>query len=158
MPVTLPPTIVAPLLVVVAAATLVIAAWVLVGLVNPGTVNAMTLPALNVPAVNAMVKTKGPVPDKAEAPAAPDEGAVKERVPEPLSAKPAPLSVMTILPSGATAVAGVSVTLMVTPVAPFATLLRVIAGEAIPSEIMDGATFCCVPDCADVESSKTPAA
>ena len=154
----LDPTIVAPLLVVVAAATLVIAAWVLVGLVNPGTVNAMTLPALNVPAVNVMVKTKGPVPDKAEAPAAPDEGAVNARVPEPLSAKPAPLSVMMILPSGATAAAGVSVTLMITPVAPFATLLRVIAGEAIPSEIMDGATFCCVPDCADVESSKTPAA
>ena len=153
----LDPTIVAPLLVVVAAATLVIAACVLVGLVNPGMVNAMTLPALNVPEYE-MVKTKGPVPDKAEAPAAPDEGAVKERVPEPLSAKPAPLSVMMILPSGATAVAGVSVTLMVTPVAPFATLLRVIAGEAIPSEIMDGATFCCVPDCADVESSKTPAA
>ena len=143
---------------VVAAATLVIAACVLVGLVNPGMVNAMTLPASNVPAVNEMVRTKGPVPDRAVLPAAPDEGAVNARVPEPLSAKPAPLSVMMILPSGATAAAGVSVTLMVTPVAPFATLLRVIAGEAIPSEIMDGATFCCVPDCADVESSKTPAA
>ena len=126
----LDPTIVAPLLVVVAAATLVIAACAPVGLVNPGMVNAMTLPALNVPEYE-MVKTKGPVPDKAEAPA--DEGAVKERGPEPLSAKPAPLSVMMILPSGANAVAGVSVTLMVTPVAPFATLLRVMAGEAIPS-------------------------
>ena len=153
----LDPTIVVPLLAVVAAATLVIAAWVLVGLVNPGMVNAMTLPALNVP-VYELVKTKGPVPDRAVLPAAPDEGAVNARVPAPLSAKPAPLSVMMILPSGATAVAGVSVTLMVTPVSPFATLLRVIAGEAIPSEIMDGATFCCVPDCADVESSKTPAA
>ena len=131
----LDPTIVAPLLVVVAAATLVIAACVLVGLVNPGMVNAMTLPALNVPAVNVMVKTKGPVPDKAEAPAAPDEGAVKERVPAPLSAKPAPLSVMMILPSGATAVAGVSVTLMVTPVAPFATLLRVMMGDRAPREV-----------------------
>ena len=119
---------------VVAAATLVIAACVLVGLVNPGMVNAMTLPALNVPEYE-MVKTKGPVPDKAEAPAAPDEGAVKERVPEPLSAKPAPLSVMTILPSGATAVAGVSVTLMITPVAPFATLLRVMVGDRAPREV-----------------------
>ena len=120
------------MLVVVAAATLVIAACVLVGLVNPGTVNAMTLPALNVPEYE-MVKTKGPVPDKAEAPA--DEGAVKERVPEPLSAKPAPLSVMMILPSGATAVAGVSVTLMITPVAPFATLLRVMVGDRAPREV-----------------------
>jgi len=131
----LDPTIVAPLLVVVAAATLVIASCVPVGLVNPGMVNAMTLPALNVPAVNVMVKTKGPVPDKAEAPAAPDEGAVNARVPEPLSAKPAPLSVMMILPSGANAVVGVSVTLMVTPVAPFATLLRVMMGDRAPREV-----------------------
>ena len=134
----LDPTIVVPpvpSLAVVAAATLVIAAWVLVGLVNPGMVNAMTLPALNVPAVNEMVKTKGPVPDKAEAPAAPDEGAVKARVPAPLSAKPVPLSVMTILPSGATAVAGVSVTLMITPVAPMVTLLRVMAGDRAPIEV-----------------------
>ena len=98
-------------------------------------VNAMTLPALNVPAVNVMVKTKGPVPDKAEAPAAPDEGAVKARVPAPLSAKPTPLSVMMILPSGATAVAGVSVTLMVTPVAPTVTLLRVMVGDRAPREV-----------------------
>ena len=98
-------------------------------------VNAMTLPALNAPAVNEMVKTKGPVPDKAEAPAAPDEGAVKARVPEPLSAKPAPLSVMMILPSGANAVAGVSVTLMVTAVAPMATLLRVMMGDRAPREV-----------------------
>ena len=133
----LDPTIVVPpvpSLAVVAAATLVIAACVLVGLVNPGMVNAMTLPALNVPEY-AMVKTKGPVPDKAEAPAAPDEGAVKARVPAPLSAKPVPLSVMTILPSGATAVAGVSVTLMITPVAPFATLLRVMVGDRAPREV-----------------------
>ena len=130
----LDPTIVAPLLVVVAAATLVIAAWVLVGLVNPGMVNAMTLPALNVPEYE-MVKTKGPVPDKAEAPAAPDEGAVNARVPEPLSAKPAPLSVMMILPSGANAAAGVSVTLMVTAVAPMATLLRVMMGDRAPREV-----------------------
>ena len=137
----LDPTIVAPLLVVVAAATLAITAWAPVGLVNPGMVNAMTLPALNVPAVNVMVKTKGPVPDKAEVPAAPDEGAVKVRFPEPLSAKPQnaaekkPLSVMMILPSGATAVAGVSVTLMITPVAPFATLLRVMVGDRAPREV-----------------------
>ena len=129
----LDPTIAAPLLAVVAAATLVIAAWVLVGLVNPGMVNAMTLPALNVPAVNVMVKTKGPVPDRAEAPA--DEGAVNARVPEPLSAKPAPLSVMMILPSGANAVVGVSVTLMVTAVAPMATLLRVMMGDRAPREV-----------------------
>ena len=124
----LDPTIVATSLAVVAAATLVIAACVPVGLVNPGTVNAMTLPALNVPAVNDMVKTKGPVPDKAEAPAAPDEGAVKARVPAPLSAKPAPLSVMTILPLFATCVTGVSVMLIVTAEAPLAMLLKVIAG------------------------------
>ena len=131
----LDPTIVATSLAVVAAATLVIAACVLVGLVNPGMVNAMTLPALNVPAVNVMVRTKGPDPDKAVLPAAPDEGAVNARVPAPLSAKPAPLSVMMILPSGATAVAGVSVTLMVTPVAPFATLLRVMMGDRAPREV-----------------------
>ncbi len=131
----LDPTIAAPLLVVVAAATLAITAWAPVGLVNPGMVNAMTLPASNVPAVNEMVRTKGPDPDKAEAPAAPDEGAMNARLPAPLSAKPAPLSVMMILPSGATAVAGVSVTLMVTPVAPMTTLLRVMAGDRAPREV-----------------------
>ena len=131
----LDPTIVAPLLVVVAAATLVIASCVPVGLVNPGMVNAMTLPALNVPEYE-MVKTKGPEPESTVVPAGvPVVGAVNVRVPAPVSTKPVPLSVMTILPVAATSVSGVSVMLMVTVVAPLATLLRVMAGCKAPREV-----------------------
>ena len=118
---------------VVAAATLVIAPWAPAGLVNPGMVNVIALPAVNVPAVSEMVKTKGPDPESAAVPAGDVvAGAVNVRVPAPVSAKPAPLSVMTILPLVATSVTGVSVTLMVTAVAPLATLLRVMAGDVAP--------------------------
>ena len=118
---------------VVAAATLVIAPWAAAGLVNPGMVNVSALPPVNVPAVNEMVKTKGPDPESAAVPAGtPGAGAVNVRVPAPVSAKPVPLSVMMSLPLEATAVTGVSVTLMVTAVAPLATLLRVMAGDATP--------------------------
>ncbi len=130
----LAPTMVVPSLAVVAAATVVIALWTFAGLVNPGMVNVIGLPPVNVPAVNETVKTNGPVPDSAAVPAAPDAGAVNARaaVPEFARAKPAPLSVMTILPVAATSVTGVSVTLMVTAVAPLATLLRVMAGDVAP--------------------------
>ena len=119
---------------VVAAATVVIAFWTFVGLVNPGMVNVIGWPALNTAAaLNVMFKTNGPAPDSDAAPAGvPVVGAVNARVPAPVSAKPAPLSVMKILPAAATCVTGVSVTLMVTPVAPLATLLRVMAGDVVP--------------------------
>ena len=60
----------------------------------------------------------------------PVDGAVNQTaaVPEDARAKPAPLSVMTILPLFATCVTGVSVTLIVTAEAPLAMLLKVIAG------------------------------
>ena len=126
----LAPTMVVPSLAVVAAATLVIAFWAFVGLVSPGMVNVIAWPPVNVPVVNETVKTNGPAPESAAVPAAPAAGAVNARaaVPEFARAKPAPPSVMTILPVLATSVTGVSVTLMVTAVAPFATLLRVMAG------------------------------
>ena len=119
---------------VVAAATLAIAFWTFVGLVSPGMVNVIAWPPVNVPAVNETVKTNGPVPDSAAVPDAPAAGAVNATaaVPEFARAKPAPLSVMTILPLAATSVTGVSVTLMVTSVAPFATLLSVMAGALAP--------------------------
>ena len=120
---------------VVAAATVAIAFWVPVGLVNPGMVNVIAWPALNTAAaLNVMVKTNGPAPESAAVPAAPAAGAVNARstVPEFARIKPAPLSVMTILPVAATCVTGVSVTLMVTAVAPLATLLRVMAGDVVP--------------------------
>ena len=119
---------------VVAAATLAIAFWIFVGLVNPGMVNVIAWPPVNVPAVNETVKTNGPIPDSAAVPAAPAAGAVNVTfaVPEFARAKPAPLSVMTILPLSATSVTGVSVTLMVTAVAPLATLLSVMAGDVAP--------------------------
>ena len=119
---------------VVAAATLVIAPWAPAGLVNPGMVNVIGWPPVKLPALNETVKTNGPVPDSAAVPAAPAAGAVNVRaaVPEFARAKPAPLSVMTSLPLAATSVTGVSVTLMVTAAAPFATLLRVMAGALAP--------------------------
>ena len=102
-------------------------------MVNPGMVNVTAWPPVNVPAVNETVKTNGPVPDSAAVPAGtPGAGAVNVRVPAPVSAKPAPLSVMTSLPLVATSVTGVSVTLIVTAVAPLATLLRVMAGDVAP--------------------------
>ena len=104
-------------------------------MVNPGMVNVIAEPPENVPAVKETVKTNGPAPESAAVPAGePDEGAVKARAAEPdrASAKPAPLSVMMSLPLLATVLTGVSVTLMVTDVAPLATLLRVMAGALEP--------------------------
>ena len=88
--------------------------------------------------VNEMVKTQlGDVPERAAVPAGLAEaaGAVNARaaVPEFASAMPAPLSEMMILPVLGTNVTGVSVTLMVTAVAPVPVLLRVIAGLADPN-------------------------
>ena len=122
---------------VVAAATVVIAFWISVGLVNPGMVNVIAWPCVNVPAVNETVKTNGPAPESAAVPAAPAAGAVNARatLPEFARSKPAPLSVMRILPLFATTVTGVSVTLMVTVAAPLATLLRVMAGCKVPREV-----------------------
>ncbi len=119
---------------VVAAATLVIAPWAAAGLVNPGMVNVIALPPENTPAVNEMVKIKGPVPVSAAVPAGtPGAGAVNVRAPAPVSAKPAlPVSVMRSLPLLATVDAGVSVMLIVTAEAPFATLRKVIAGDVAP--------------------------
>ena len=88
--------------------------------------------------VNEMVKTQlGDVPERAAVPAglAAAKGAVNARAADALeSAMPAPLSEMMILPVLGTVVTGVSVTLMVTAVAPLATLLSVIAGLADPTE------------------------
>ncbi len=59
-------------------------------------------------------------------------GAVNTRHPAPVSDKPEPLSVMTILPLAATSVTGLSVRLMAMEVAPLATLLRAMAGSLTP--------------------------
>ena len=115
---------------VVAAATAVRADWAAVGLVNPGIVNVIAAPALNVPADIVTVKT---CPERAAAPAGlPELGAVKTTFTVPERAKPDPAIVMTILPLDATADSGVRETVMVTPVAPLAWLLREIAGDAVP--------------------------
>jgi hypothetical protein len=115
-------------LAVVAAATEVIAPWVPEGLVNPGMVNVIAWPKVNADAaLNVMVKID---PESAAAPAGvPLVGAVNARVPEPVSVKP--LSVMRSLPLFATCAAGVSVTLIVTAVAPLATLLSVMEGPDV---------------------------
>ncbi len=95
-------------------------------------VNVRAAPVTKVPAVIVTVNTGG-VPTMAAVPAPPIPPAMKVRVPAPTMASPAPLSVMTILPVGGMADAGVRDTVMVTPVAPLAALLRVIAGWFIPS-------------------------
>ena len=65
--------------------------------------------------------------------AIPPPPAMKVRMPGEATASPAPLSVMTILPVEGIVDAGVRDTVMVTPVAPLAALLRVIAGWFVPS-------------------------
>ena len=90
--------------------------------------------------VNEMVKTQfGDVPDRAAVPAGLAEAAgavnASAAVPELASAMPAPLSEMMTLPVLGTVVTGVSVTLMVTDVAPVPVLLMVTVGEEIPKEL-----------------------
>ena len=93
-------------------------------------VNVRAAPAEKVPAVIVTVNTPAKM---AAVPAPPTPPAMKVRVPGAAMASPAPLSVMTILPVEGMADAGVRDTVMVTPVAPLAALLRVIAGWFVPS-------------------------
>ena len=95
-------------------------------MVNPGMVNATGWPTGNVPPVKVTVKTSGPVPDSAAVPAAPVAGARNATAGAPARFKPAPVSVMRILPGLGTATPGVSVTVIVTPVTPLTLLLRLI--------------------------------
>ena len=119
---------------VVAEATAVRAAWAAVGLVNPGIVNVIGFPLVNVPADRVTVTTKGPDPAIAAVPAGlPLLGAVNVRVPAPVRAKPAPVSVILMLPLLATSWPGVRVTDMTTPVAPLVSLLRVMAVGSVPA-------------------------
>ena len=142
VPETLAPTMVVPSLAVVAAATAVLAGWAAVGLVNPGIVNAIGCAAANKLAAVAPKETvkTNKEPDKGVSAAVPVgtpvDGAenATAALPEDARANPAPLSVMMILPLFAICVIGVSVTLMVTAVAPLATLLRVMEGRAYPRE------------------------
>ncbi len=94
-------------------------------------VNVRGLPPKKVPAVIVTVNT--PAAEMVAVPVAPAAGAVKVRVPAPTMASPAPLSVMMILQSEGIKDVGVRDTVMVTPVAPLAALLRVIAGRFGPS-------------------------
>ena len=103
-------------------------------------VNVRAAPVTKVPAVIVTVNTGG-VPAMAAVPAGVlDAPAVKVRVPAPTTASPAPLSVMTILPSAGIRAAGMRSTVMVTPVAPLTALLRVTAGLAAPSVLVTIAT------------------
>ena len=133
MPVALVPTIVVPSLAVVAAWFIV--GIVFVGLVKPEMVNVMGWPPVNVPEVNETVKTDIPTKLRDAVPAGdPEAGAVNATAapPEFARAMPAPLSVMMILPLLETVDTGESETVMVTDVAPRATLLRVMAGAEVP--------------------------
>jgi len=94
-------------------------------------VNASAAPPVNVPAVIVTVNT--PAAEIVEVPAPPAPPVVNVRVPGEATASPDPLSVMMILPVAGIVAAGVRVTVMVTPVAPLAGLLRVTAGCAAPS-------------------------
>ena len=96
----------------------------------PGMVNVSAVPPVKVPAVIVTVNT---VPAMAALPAPPTPPTKNVRVPGAAMASPAPLSVMTILPVEGMVDAGVRDTVMVTPVAPLAALLRVIAGWFVPS-------------------------
>ena len=97
----------------------------------PGMVNVSAAPPVKVPAIIVTVNT--PAAEMVAVPAPPAPPAMKVRVPGAAAASPAPLSVMTILPLVGMVDAGVRDTVMVTPVAPLAALLRVIAGWFVPS-------------------------
>ena len=102
-------------------------------------VNERAEPTAKVPAVIVTVNT--PAAEMAALPTGElDAPAVKVRPPAPTMASPAPLSVMTILPVGGIKVVGVRVTDKVTPPAPLAALLRVIAGWFVPRVLVMMAT------------------
>ena len=97
-------------------------------------VNVTAAPPVKVPAVIVTVNT--PAAEMALVPAPPAPPAVNVRVPGETTASPAPLSVMTILPSVGIRVVGVRDTVMMTPVAPLMALLSVTAGLAVPSVLV----------------------
>ena len=101
-------------------------------------VNVTAAPAVNVPVVIVTVNT--PAAEMVALPAAPAAGEVKARVPGAVTASPAPLSVMRIMPVEGIRVVGVRSTVMVTPTAPLTALLRETAGLANPSVLVTIAT------------------
>ena len=100
-------------------------------------VNTSAAAPVKVPAVITTVNTP-PTMVLVPAPLAPP--VVKVRVPGEVTASPAPLSVIMILPVVGIVVAGVIVTVMTTPVAPLTALLRVSAGKLTPSVSVTMAT------------------
>ncbi len=137
VPVLLTPMVM-PLFEVVAARTSVRKLWPNVGLVNPEMINVMGCPPVNVPDKNDTVKSfiqddtccNDTIPVD-------DDGVIIATLPVD-NCMPVPLSVMMILPSLGTVDSGVSVTVMITDVAPRATLLRVMVGELSPRSPMEG--------------------
>lgn len=125
VPEVLEPTTVVPSFAVVASAIVVDAACAAAGLVKPGMVNVIGTPAVKVPEENVTVRTLLAI---AAVPAAPDAGEEKVSVPAP-TIDGDPVRVMIIFPLLATSAAGIRLTLTVTPVAPFTTLLRVMVGD-----------------------------
>ncbi len=98
--------------------------------------NAILCPDIKFPEVNVIVKTFA-----ADSPAVPagaglELGKGEENVsaaePELASAMPGPVSVMMIFPLLGTGATGMSVMLMMTPVAPLATVLNVTEGALDP--------------------------
>jgi len=130
VPVKLAPNI-KPVLSVVAEITVFVGGWILAGLVNPGTVKAIAWSGLNTPELNVTVNTfeieSAAVPDGAGIALGKGEVNVSEADPEFASAIPWPESEMIILPLLGMGATGVREMLIVTPVAPLATLLRFIA-------------------------------
>ena len=101
-------------------------------------VNTRGEPPVNVPADIVTVNTPATIM-LVPAPAAVSP-VVTVIVPGATTASPAPLSVMTILPVEGMRVVGVRDTDKVTPPAPLAALLRVIAGWFVPSVLVMMAT------------------
>ena len=97
-------------------------------------VNVRTAPPVKVPAVIVTVNT--PPAEIVAVPAPPGPPEMKVTVPGAATASPAPLSVMIMLPLEGIAVVGVRDTVMMTPEAPLAELLRVIAGWFVPTVLV----------------------
>jgi hypothetical protein len=130
-----------PLLSVTAADKVKDAGWGLKGFVKPGMANAIAALAGNaLLAFNEMVRTD-PL-STAEPDGAIAIGAVNATATGcGARTKPEPVSVMKILPSFATSLAGVSMTLITTPEAPLTTLLNVMTtGDALTVSVMGGTT------------------
>ena len=127
------------------------------GFVTVPKLNVMGLPPGKAPDAKLTVRT---CPVNIAVPAAPDAGDVKVSAVFEKHESPLPVKLMTSFPVDGTAMAGVRVIDIVTPVAPRITLLSVMAGFPVPNEpsTIAGNVPTELDPCSTLLPSSTPAA